>query len=160
MNFKEFYINANRRLVDAITGMWATDSKESREQLKALFEAEELLAKPVFQSMFPWEPADKTFLDNGVFDTDFVNALDKIKDPDFRFPKDRAPYKHQLESWKTLIEDKKSIVVTSGTGSGKTECFMLPVLYDINKLKQEDNSNGVRAIFLYPLNALIGSQKK
>ena len=38
-----------------------------------------------------------------------------------------APYEHQAKSWKAL-HDGKSIVVTSGTGSGKTECFMYPVI--------------------------------
>ena len=159
MNFSEFYKNANRTLVDAITGMWATDV-DSKSQLEVLFQEEKLVSDPVFQSMFPWEPSDKTFENNGVLDTDFVSALDSIQNEDYRFPKERSPYKHQVESWKSLLNDNKSIVVTSGTGSGKTECFMLPVLNDINLVKKDDNSNAVRAIFLYPLNALIGSQKK
>lgn len=42
------------------------------------------------------------------------------------------PYEHQYQCWKTLLKEKTpdgknmSIVVTTGTGSGKTECFMLP----------------------------------
>ena len=59
MNFNEFYKNANRRLVDAISGMWASDM-DSKNQLNVLFEDEKLLADPVFQSMFPWEPSEKT----------------------------------------------------------------------------------------------------
>ncbi len=159
MNFNEFYKNANRRLVDAISGMWSIDI-ESKNQLNVLFEDEKLVADPVFQSMFPWEPSEKTFENNGVLDATLVNALDSIQNEDFRFPKERPPYKHQVASWKSLLNDNKSIVVTSGTGSGKTECFMLPVLNDIYQLKKEDKKNAVRAIFLYPLNALIGSQKK
>ena len=59
---------------------------------------------------------------------------------------------------------KKSIVVTSGTGSGKTECFMLPIIQDsVQQQKAEygkDKNGGVQAIFLYPLNALMSSQQK
>ncbi len=159
MNFNQFYKNANRRLVDAISGMWANDL-ESKKQLEILFEKEKLVSDPVFQSMFPWETSENTFENNGVLDPNFVNALDGIENEDYRFPKNRPPYKHQVASWKSLLNDHKSIVVTSGTGSGKTECFMLPVLNDISQIKQTDNSKAVRAIFLYPLNALIGSQKK
>src|SRR5699024_9035716 len=84
--------------------------------------------------------------------------LDKIKDPEFRFPKIQHPYKHQLKSWEALLNKNKSIAVTTGTGSGKTECFMLPVLQDIHQNCK--NQQGINAIFLYPLNALIASQKK
>ena len=51
----------------------------------------------------------------------------------------------------------KTIVVTSGTGSGKTECFMVPVLQD---LVNQNKQGAVQAIFLYPLNALMDSQRK
>lgn len=56
-----------------------------------------------------------------------------------------------------LSGEDKTIVVTSGTGSGKTECFMIPVLQDIANRNEKDC---VQAIFLYPLNALMKSQQK
>lgn len=72
------------------------------------------------------------------------------------------PYEHQYQCWKTLLREKTpdgkqmSIVVTTGTGSGKTECFMLPLVQDlIDHYKPET----VQAIFLYPLNALMEDQK-
>ncbi|MCF0184914.1 MAG: DEAD/DEAH box helicase [Bacteroidaceae bacterium] len=72
------------------------------------------------------------------------------------------PYEHQYQCWKTLLKDKTpdgknmSIVVTTGTGSGKTECFMLPLVQDLlDNYKPET----VQAIFLYPLNALMEDQK-
>ena len=72
------------------------------------------------------------------------------------------PYEHQYQCWRTLLKDKTpdgknmSIVVTTGTGSGKTECFMLPLVQDLidNYVAEE-----VQAIFLYPLNALMEDQK-
>lgn len=72
------------------------------------------------------------------------------------------PYEHQYQCWKTLLKDKSpdgkpmSIVVTTGTGSGKTECFMLPLVQD---LIDHHASEQVQAIFLYPLNALMEDQK-
>lgn len=79
-------------------------------------------------------------------------------------PKDKyyAPYEHQYQCWKTLLREKSSdgknmsIVVTTGTGSGKTECFMLPLVQD---LLENHIQNEVQAIFLYPLNALMEDQK-
>ncbi|WP_394151535.1 DEAD/DEAH box helicase [Vibrio maritimus] len=82
---------------------------------------------------------------------------------DYAWPLDRPPYKHQLEAWDHLSSDKvKSVVVTSGTGSGKTECFLVPLLNDLAKQcnQSAEPLEGTQAIFLYPLNALINSQKE
>ena len=72
------------------------------------------------------------------------------------------PYEHQYQCWKTLLREKTpdgkqmSIVVTTGTGSGKTECFMLPLVQDLIAHYKPET---VQAIFLYPLNALMEDQK-
>ena len=51
----------------------------------------------------------------------------------------------------------RSFVVTTGTGSGKTEAFLLPIIDGIIRLKRE-GLRGVQAIFLYPMNALANDQ--
>ncbi|WP_313115071.1 DEAD/DEAH box helicase [Aequorivita sediminis] len=159
MNFKEFYTKTENRLTDSILSLWATGDKEMQDYFKFLLEEEPIMAEAVFQNTFPWEPGEITFGEStSTFKQEFIDALDKIKDEDFKFPKDRRPYKHQLKSWDALLNRNKSIAVTTGTGSGKTECFMLPVLQDIHENCREQQ--GVNAIFLYPLNALIASQRK
>lgn len=158
IKFSKIYNEIQDRLKESILSLWATGDAQFQNYLTNLFEHENLLAEPVFQNTFPWTPAKETFGDlTYLFDNDFINKLDKIKG-EYEFPKNRNPYKHQIISWNTLLKEKKSIAVTTGTGSGKTECFMLPVLHDLYENCQ--NEPGVRAIFLYPLNALIGSQKK
>lgn len=156
MNFKKFYYQTENRLIDTILSLCATGDKEMQEYLKFLLSEEPIMAEPVFENTFPWEQALSTFGQTTVFKQEFIDALDKINDHEFRFPKNRKPYKHQLKSWRMLRN--KSIVVTTGTGSGKTECFMLPVLHDI--YENYYDKEGINAIFLYPLNALIASQKK
>lgn len=159
MNLEKFYHRIENRLTDAILSLWATGDKEMQNYFKYLLSEQPIIADAVFQGTFPWEQADVNFENsNIVFNKNFINALDKIKDEEFQFPKSRHPYKHQLKSWKTLLNEKKSIAVTTGTGSGKTECFMLPVLNDIYENCKDQK--GVNAIFLYPLNALISSQQK
>lgn len=79
-----------------------------------------------------------------------------------------APYAHQHRCWEILLQEEttdhkpKSICVTTGTGSGKTECFMIPLVYDLLRMQQEDHSKAsqVQALFLYPLNALMEDQKE
>jgi ATP-dependent helicase YprA (DUF1998 family) len=79
-----------------------------------------------------------------------------------------APYKHQVACWRYLMDNvdpdnRPSMVITTGTGSGKTECFMVPVIQDIaTQVRNGVNQGGYRklkAIFLYPLNALMSDQK-
>lgn len=159
MNFHEFYTKIENRLFDATLSLWATGDKNMQDYFRYLLTQESILSEPVFQNTFPWEEGEINFNDTSeIFNEDFINALDSIKDKDFHFPKERKPYKHQLESWISLLKEKKSIAVTTGTGSGKTECFMLPALYDIYENCR--NTTGINAIFLYPLNALIASQRK
>jgi ATP-dependent helicase YprA (DUF1998 family) len=167
MNYTEFYENAKRRLTEALLAMWAAGKKDTQTYLEHIFEEEPLLAEPVFQSMFPWKSSDKNFgAYTDILDETFIEALDKIggEQEKYRFPKDRSPYIHQSDSWKQLLKNEKSIVVTSGTGSGKTECFMIPIIQDLMRQRAgeygKDRTGGVQAIFLYPLNALMSSQQK
>ena len=74
---------------------------------------------------------------------------------------ERKLYDHQYEALKCAHIDRKSIVVTTGTGSGKTECFLLPIIADLVKESKtwvEHRSRAMRTMILYPLNALAEDQ--
>ena len=164
MNYFSFFNKAKEQLIDSVASLWFKGQAREQEYIKkVLTEEEPLFAEPVFQSIFPWEEGDDSFKAHAtkleLLSSSFVNALSSEQIPiDLRFPLDRHPYKHQTESWKTMLSAKpKTIIVTSGTGSGKTECFMIPVLQDLVKTNEKDC---VQAIFLYPLNALMKSQQK
>lgn len=71
----------------------------------------------------------------------------------------RKPYVHQLAAYKAA--KTKSIIVSAGTGSGKTECFLYPIISDIlRETPEQRKKRGVRAFILYPTNALIHSQEE
>lgn len=61
------------------------------------------------------------------------------------FPKSRQLYEHQKQAWKASREGR-SVVVTSGTGSGKTECFLAPLLASIGEEMIRDGESAGRAI--------------
>jgi ATP-dependent helicase YprA (DUF1998 family) len=73
------------------------------------------------------------------------------------------PYDHQAQSVEKALVLGKSLLVMTGTGSGKTECFLLPIL---GKLAREAHNRpdsflatpAVRALVLYPMNALVNDQ--
>lgn len=72
-------------------------------------------------------------------------------------------YRHQYEALKNAVIHRKNIVVTTGTGSGKTECFLFPLLYNIFQEKAtspEPSKAAVRGLILYPLNALAEDQMR
>ena len=164
MNYADFYTSAKKMLVDSLASMWFKGKAKEQEYLRQILtEDEPLLAEPVFQTIFPWEESKEDFGEHSsklnLLKKYFVDALSSESvEKDYRFPISRHPYKHQTKSWRTMLSNEnKTIVVTSGTGSGKTECFMIPVLHDIAERNEKDC---VQAIFLYPLNALMKSQQK
>ncbi len=124
------------------------------------------LADPVFEAIFGWEKSHFTMdrLAASVLERDLIEAMDNPPSDlkDYAFRKTWKPYEHQYRAWLKLAESNpQSIVITSGTGSGKTECFMVPVLNDLVREYQrlQQPLVGVRALFIYPLNALINSQR-
>ncbi len=127
-----------------------------------------LLSSPVFESTFPWQAHDKCMeeLIDTLLHQTLVKAMDMPQDKEHpeRFPRNRHPYKHQMEAWQVLLQDSpKSTIITTRTGSGKTECFMVPILNDMAKEYYNKTMQplvGVRALFIYPLNALISSQRE
>ena len=158
MNFKDLYNNNCHSVKRALTAMWcgesANDSQKSyAKQLKEIIG--DLFAPcnamPVVQCMNSYEPVHSISEEDAKA---IVGGLWKAP---------YSPYEHQYKCWNTLLNTTtadgkpKSIVVTTGTGSGKTECFMMPLIHDLS----EHHSEGyIQALFLYPLNALMEDQKE
>lgn len=78
------------------------------------------------------------------------------------FPAEQRLYHHQAEAFEAVMVASKHLCVTTGTGSGKTECFLLPLVARLVDESRHWNDHGrepaVRALVLYPLNALAEDQ--
>lgn len=71
---------------------------------------------------------------------------------------DYSPYVHQNKAYDRLVgEDPQSTLVATGTGSGKTECFLYPIL---EYCYQHRGEPGIKALIIYPMNALATDQAK
>lgn len=121
------------------------------------------LAPPVFEHTFGWKESDIALDDlrGNLLSNSLLATFEQAKN--YKFSGHMHPYTHQLTAWNTLLSDHpRSTIITSGTGSGKTECFMVPILEDLvrESEKTRNGLTGVRALFLYPLNALINSQQE
>ena len=85
----------------------------------------------------------------------FIHSGDR---PDYfpEVPLKFPPYAHQAKAFKRLSgPDKQSTLVATGTGSGKTEAFLWPILDHVRQVK---GTRGIKAILTYPMNALASDQ--
>ncbi len=72
---------------------------------------------------------------------------------------DRPLYLHQERAIRKIAVDEKNLVVSTGTGSGKTESFLIPVLRElVMEAEAGTLCPGVRALLIYPMNALANDQ--
>lgn len=71
---------------------------------------------------------------------------------------DRPLYFHQEQAILKILE-RKNVIVSTGTGSGKTETFLLPIINDLCKsIDDGEEPFGIRAMLIYPMNALANDQ--
>lgn len=72
-----------------------------------------------------------------------------------RIPMKFAPHLHQQQAFERLRDPRcKSTIVATGTGSGKTEAFLYPIFDYVLRHRQP----GVKALLIYPMNALASDQ--
>ncbi|MDC1239893.1 DEAD/DEAH box helicase [Litorivicinus sp.] len=71
-----------------------------------------------------------------------------------------TPYTHQIDALESFIQNNKNIVVATGTGSGKTEAFLYPLLSNLIELEKQAPTTdaSMKALILYPMNALVADQ--
>lgn len=72
-----------------------------------------------------------------------------------------SPYEHQKNAFIDVVKNNLNLIVTTGTGSGKTETFLMPLLASLIEESEEwinGKENVMRSMILYPLNALAEDQ--
>ena len=70
-------------------------------------------------------------------------------------------YHHQEQAWQRLSSQHQaaSTLVATGTGSGKTECFLFPLLDHCARARAAGEV-GIKALVIYPMNALATDQAR
>ncbi len=135
------------------------------EYIKATYRFKEEKVSSAFYSFIE----DK---ENGLFKgpyvslrTPFVSATeDESKNIPLEIIPSFPPYKHQLQAFRQLSmlngHKPEPTLLTTGTGSGKTECFLYPILDYCYHCNQYEHQKGVKVIIMYPMNALASDQAK
>jgi ATP-dependent helicase YprA (DUF1998 family) len=142
----------SRNLVEEYARFSRSFTKISAEDIKSQLDAEydsgQFWPEPIIQinPRFRSEGSIHAFVEQ--------NLLHPSCDVIF---KDWALRKHQAEAV-IMDHDGKSFVVTTGTGSGKSLCYFIPIINSALKARAAESRPRTRAIVIYPMNALANSQ--
>ena len=151
-------------LQDYIEATYHLSNPRLVEQRRRLLKKQGIIhQRPYIESTpryVPAEPFAKLGLDQAVLD---IFSSVSRSDGDLGIRIYDPLYQHQADSIHHFLVRGKSLMVTTGTGSGKTECFLLPILGKLareaaNKGQAFGTTTAMRAMILYPMNALVNDQ--
>lgn len=138
-----------------------------REQLRTMWESEDtktsLFGKPVLEGLYRYPSCTSSIQD--LIDNKTLHPLMKELVKEELVNNSQKLYVHQ---WDAIQMSKDyNIIVSSGTGSGKTECFLYSMLNNMlnkeeenGKLEESLKEPGIRMLMIYPMNALVKDQVK
>jgi ATP-dependent helicase YprA (DUF1998 family) len=160
-------LEAQTKLRERLAGLARDEAYLRRPELRraceALWLADSnslgLMSELWVEPLFPAESSGYTLANMPGISSSLVDQLRRTD----AMPPDRKLYLHQAEALSAEIESRPNgvrpaLIVTAPTGAGKTEAFLLPMLNDLFARPRQEGERGVRAILLYPLNALVNDQ--
>ena len=133
-------------LVEFLASTFALSDDDARDELSSFLhhQSDGIFRGPYLRVRTPFRAVDNTW----------TSPLDWL-------PDGFVPYQHQAASFERLSSadghTPQPTLVTTGTGSGKTECFLHPVL-DHCARQRLAGRPGIKALILYPMNALASDQ--
>ncbi len=154
--------NIKKSFIDYITTSFRIGDAEYARKLRVELEKEGYVAKGPYLDIsgsYQTGLSLKDLIKEGEASPLFTQ-LEPMPEKERELKLERPLYSHQ-ETALRKANAGRNLVVTTGTGSGKTECFLIPV---INALLREREAgtldHAVRAIVIYPMNALANDQMK
>lgn len=149
-------VNASKNLVDKykryLSTVFEISDKNYLQQFEKELNNENLLAKG------PFLDVTDAFVKGDTIEELIKSEVLAIGFRKLKMPHNRPLYKHQEEAIRK-VQNGKNIVVSTGTGSGKTESFLIPIFdYLIRQNEEKKLCPGVRALIIYPMNALANDQ--
>ena len=152
-------------LRDYIEATYHISAKSLIAQRKALLDRPGVIHQVPYIESTPRYETGEHFREMSGLSPAALDAYITVSNPTADLPRliYDPPYKHQSEAIRGCLIDARNLIIMTGTGSGKTESFLLPIL---GKLAREASSSpdsfsqqsAMRALVLYPMNALVNDQ--
>ena len=125
------------------------------EQMRKLLSLDETRSSPLFKG--PYISLSRPFREGKAI-TELVSEGLLHPHLQERIPAEITHlYSHQEQAIRA-IHGGKTTLISTGTGSGKTECFLYPIISRCLSLRDENVSPGISAVIIYPMNALAEDQ--
>lgn len=142
--------------IEYLSSILEVRDKEINRKVDVALKASKFVKGPYLEATLPFCSGKslKELADEDIISREF----EKIND-DIHY--ERPLYKHQDSAVRKIAGEDKNVIVATGTGSGKTECYMLPIFNCLMREKEMGKLGaGVRALLLFPMNALANDQVK
>lgn len=155
--------NIKNEFIDYISTLFHISDKEYASQFVEELRKENVVSKGPYLDItdsYKTGKKLKDLIEEGEVSPLFEKLEGDIPDGEKEIQLKRNLYLHQEMAVRKTNENK-NLIVTTGTGSGKTECFIIPIINHLLREKEKGTlSSGVRAILIYPMNALANDQMK
>lgn len=154
--FRDDLVNEYKEFTRSFTKIRATDI---RRMVDESYKNSRFWPDPIIQlnPYFETGGSIDDLVSKGLLDEE-CSTIFRIRSEENTFGKELMLHKHQAEAIQ-IAERKESYVLTTGTGSGKSLSYFLPIINDVLRRKKDgDKSDGITAIIVYPMNALCNSQ--
>lgn len=155
--------NIKDEFISYITTSFNIADPDYSEQFRKALQKEGAVTKGPFLEIsdsFKKGASLAALIKEGVI-SDLFNELEgDLPDGEKEIQLNRGLYLHQEQAIRKANQGK-NLIVTTGTGSGKTECFLIPIIHHLlHEIEDGELDSGVRAILIYPMNALANDQMK
>lgn len=163
MTVGETISQLHQALLEYIEATYHISHPSLVDQRKTLLQQPGIIHQQPYIESTPRYKSGKAFRDLGL-DSAILDIITRVSTPTQGLDEliHDPPYEHQAESTKLTLVDGRSLVVITGTGSGKTECFLIPILGKLAREARNASNSftkpAVRAMILYPMNALVNDQ--
>ena len=146
---RDSVVDEYKRFATSFTTIHAPDI---REQVEDIYAGNRYWPEPLIQINPSYKISTDvgTLVANGVLDPGCVDIFRAGGEP-------LSLYEHQKQAI-ALAADGESFVVTTGTGSGKSLCFFIPIVSHVLAARRTSAERRTHAIVVYPMNALANSQ--
>lgn len=160
----EYYTEIRKRLSNYIKSDYLANSETLLLYEKELLDGNNLeytslAQEPYIETSASYKKVIDGIRKSNLIPADVRESLNKLIEAKLGIYS--SPYEHQVKALESFITDK-DLFVSTGTGSGKTECFLWPIIAKMfeEAISRPDSfsMDAVRTLIIYPMNALVSDQ--